>query len=154
MKEEIFNNLDDSVNVLECYTIFKNDENIYYGLSVRKKLHISNPSWAQFEWDESENCPGKCLLYVDLSNVKYKANSTVKYDSDVHVIIQSLSSSIVSDANNIKIAQRSSLFKTHPYYCVSVHTISKPAFVIPDVGNKNNDQYIYVFPRNDWKSNF
>ena len=105
---------------------------------------MSNPSWAQFEWDESDNCPGKCLMYIDLSKVKYKPNATVKYELDIHVIIQSLSSSIVSDANNIKIAQRSSLFKTHPYYCISVHTISNPAFVIPDIGNKSNEQYIYI----------
>lgn len=151
MSDEIFEYLDESTNSLNCFTIYKNDKNIYYGLPVRKRIQITNPSWAQFEWDESENCPGKCLMFVDLSNVRYKENAPVTYEPDIHVIIQSLSSSIVSDANNIKIAHRSSLFKVHPYYCVSVHTISKPAFVIPDIGNDNNEQYLYVFPRQIWK---
>lgn len=154
IEKEIFHHLDDATISLDCYTVYKVNGVIYYGIPIRKITSIINPSWAQFEWDESDNCPGKCIMYVDLSKVRYKPHSKVNYEPDLHVIIQSLSSSITFDANNIKIAHRSSLYKTTPYYCVSVHTISKPAFVIPDIGSSNTEHFLYVFPRYNWVCNF
>ena len=154
INDQIFSNLDDSISVLQCYNIYKKNGIIYYGCPVRKRMSEQNPSWAQFEWDEGDNCAGKCLMFIDLSQAKYKPNAQIIYDLDMHVIIQSLQSSISPDANAIKIAQRSSIYKLQRYYCVSVDTISEPAFVIPDIGNTSHDQFLYVFPRVHWKYNF
>lgn len=154
IQDHIFSNLDESTTILQCYNIFKKNGVLYYGCPIRKRLNPQNSSWAQFEWDEGDNCAGKCLLFIDLSKAKYKPNARTIYESDMHVIIQSLHASINPDANTIKIAQRSTLYKPQPYYCISVDTISEPAFVIPDIGNSSRDQFLYVFPRNHWKNNF
>ena len=155
VRDHIFSVLDESVTTLVCFNVFKTEGRIiYYGSPVKSQSSFHNSSWAQFEWDESDNCPGKCILFVDLTSAKYKQNAEITYEPDMHVIIQSLQSSFSHSANNIKIAHKTSLYKTHPFYCVSVHTISNPAFVIPDLGNSVNDQFIYVFPRHSWKLNF
>ena len=154
IEDNIFAVLDDSIYVLKCYTINKRNGNIYYGSSIIKHNKNRNPSWAQIQWDEGDNCPGKCVLCIDLSKVKYKKDTKNIFEADVNVIIQSLKSSVSFDANNINIVHKCSLFKTISFYCVSVESISEPAFVIPDIGTNNNDNYLYVNPRDTWKNNF
>jgi len=127
---------------------------IYYGSPIFEKTYNRNPSWAQFQWDEGGKCPGKCLLFIDLSNVKYKIDAITKFDPDINVIIQSLNSSIYYDANDVKILHKSTLFRATPFYCVSVESIAEAAFVIPDISNKNKDNFLYLYPRDTWKNNF
>ena len=154
IKDNIFAVLDESIDVLKCYTIYKRNGNIYYGSSIIKHNKIRNPSWAQIQWDDGDNCPGKCVLYIDLSKVKYKKDTKTIFEADVNVIIQSLKSSVSFDANNINIVHKCSLFKTFSFYCVSVESISAPSFVIPDIGSKYNDNYLYVYRHDTWKNNF
>ena len=146
--------IDDNIHSITCYSTYKRDGFIFYGLSRDQKAVRVNPSWAQFQWDSSDDTPGKCLLFVDLENVRYK-DKKYEYEQELHVIIQSLNKTpIGTDENNIKIAEKCTLYKKPSFYCVSVNTIANSAFVIPDIGSDKKDDFIYVYPRDNWKNNF
>lgn len=147
--------LKDTYLHIKCYSTYKRDGIIFYGFSRDQNTRRNNQSWAIFKWcigeDIFDYVPGKCLLFIDMKDLEYKIDDQV-YEPEVHVIIESLQKPPkVSDGNNVKIAEKVSIDQKYHYYCVSVNTIHDSAFVIPDVGNSNTDQYLYVYPRDNWK---
>ena len=143
---------------IRCYSTYKRHGIIFYGCTRNHNALRSNSSWAKFIWntDKNENIhvPGKCIVFLDLSNITYNHNDPI-YASELHVVIKSLQKSIGDrNANSVQQLAKSASFTSNPkYYIVSVNTIYDQAFVVPDIGNDDNS-VLYVYPRDNWKELF
>ena len=143
---------------IRCYSTYKRHGIIFYGCTRNHNALRSNSSWAQFIWNTNKNeniyVPGKCIVFLDLSNITYNHNDPI-YASELHVVIKSLQKSIGDrNANSVQQLAKSASFTSNPkYYIVSVNTIYDQAFVVPDIGNDDNT-VLYVYPRDNWKELF
>ena len=159
LQQEIISHIDDNIQSIKCFSTYKRDGIIFYGYPRELTTGRSNTSWARFKWqlknNETSYVPGKCLLFIDLQGVTYKSTSP-KYADELHVVIQSLEKDPTSHMDSVKqeIASKAKLFKNPEFYCVSVNTIYDSSFVIPDIGNRENDQFLYVHSREHWKTKF
>ena len=143
---------------LSCYSRYKRDGNIFYGCSRDNFQKRQNPSWAKFKWILEDNnvthVPGKCICFIDMKDAKFRNNDAL-FPSELHVVIQSLlEEPKLRKHNKPKIAERVLLSTIPKYYIVSVNTISGTAFVIPDKTEEKPNQYLYLYPRREWKNKF
>ena len=159
LQQEIISTIDDNIQSIKCFSTYKRNGLIFYGYARESTSNKANTSWARFKWQLKNNetgyIPGKCLLFIDLQGVTYKSNYP-KFADELHVVIQSLEKDPTSHKNstNYEIATKASLFKNPYFYCVSVNTICDSSFVIPDIGNEDPDQFLYIHSRDDWKTKF
>ena len=89
-----------------------------------------------------------------MREVRFENNDAL-FPSELHVVIQSLTGEPKLQAENKpRIADCMFLTDKPKYYIVSVNTISETAFVIPDKTEENPNQYLYLYPRREWKDKF
>jgi len=153
----------DSVKEIQCYSTYRRNDHIFYGCPRDDKAKRLNSSWALFSWDMdngvTSDIPGRCVVFLDLSNVKYKENASDRFEMGMCVVIksfQSVPSGNMTNAVKKNVAEISSLTLDSEYYCVPVDTISDTAFVVPNFEGIETDKHsmIYVYPREEWKNNF
>ena len=158
LENNLGSKLENSNTLLNCYSTYKRDGNIFYGCSRDNYLQRQNPSWAIFKWINNNNIetyvPGKCICFIDMREVRFENNDAL-FPSELHVVIQSLTGEPKLQAENKpRIADRMFLTDKPKYYIVSVNTISETAFVITDKTEENPNQYLYLYPRREWKDKF
>ena len=165
LRESIFYLLDTSESghggsshiVLPCFTnMIRNG--IFFRALSRDKIHY--PGWAMIQWSHPVDgsvsyCPGKIIMFLDFSKMKFHPNHRGVYTRELYVVIQSLTScpteSRASSSKKHICTSGTIEHNNHGYYCVSVDTIFDTAFVIPDFGNMNERKVLYVFPRKDYE---
>ena len=109
-------------------------------------------SWAQFLWqfndDREDVVPGLCLLFIDLQNVMYKDTCKIenKYENKINVLIQSLSKKTSEQNNNL--VEKCTMIEG--LFLISVNTIHDACFIIPDVGNMDENNVLYINSRQTW----
>ena len=120
-----------------------------------------NSSWGSFSWstdnEETSHVPGRCVFFLNLSNMKYKGKITDIFDMGMHVVIKSFKSVPRGNIHGKKnIAEVCLLSSDSDYYCVPVDTIYDTAFVIPNFeeNETSEESMIFVYPRDEWKDNF
>ena len=154
IKTHIFEKL--TVDHLPCYSIYKRKNLIFYGETTKKRKNITNLSWAQFLWQFDDGredvVPGLCLLFIDLCNVSYKETCELedRYENEIYVLIQSLSKKPPDNPGNL--AQPCSVLEG--YFLVSVDTIHDACYIIPDIGNVDTKNLLYINSRTTWAENF
>ena len=150
IKSHIFDKL--AMNHVKCYSAYKRDNLIFYGEPVRKHKNITNLSWAHFLWQFNDGredvVPGQCLLFIDLQNVTYKDTCKIenRYENEIYVLIQSLSEKPSVENNNL--VQKCTMIEG--LFLVSVNTIHDACFIIPDVGNTDENIVLYINSRQTW----
>ena len=161
VQKHIFEKLDDSIKEIECYSTYRRDDHIFYGCPRDDKSKRMNSSWGLFSWstdnEETSHVPGRCVFFLDLSNVKYKKAINDRFDMGMHVVIKSFKSVPRGNIHGKKNIAEVCLLSSDPdYYCVPVDTIYDTAFVIPNFeeNETSEESMIYVYPRDEWKTNF
>ena len=161
--DHIFEKFQDTVKEIQCFSTYRRDDHIFYGCPRDDKAKRLNSSWGLFCWamdnGATSNIPGRCVVFLDLSNVKYKENVRDRFEMVMHVVIKSFQSVPRGNKMNAihkNVAEICSLTSDPEYYCVPVDTIFDTAFVLPNFTKNQADQQsmIYVYPRDEWKNNF
>jgi hypothetical protein len=143
---------------IPCYTSVIRKGLAFRSVSRDKK---NFPGWAIFQYEDEKGgfypVPGKLITFIDISKCEFKDEYSDKYaQKDMHVIIESLTempkekvlpNRHSSLCKNVEII--SSKQKGPHIWCVSINTILDVAYIIPDLGNKNTNKYLYVFPRHE-----
>ena len=106
----------------------------------------------QFNDGREDVVLGLCLLFIDLCNVSYKETCEVedRYENEIYVLIQSLSKKPPDNPGNL--AQPCSVLEG--YFLVSVDTIHDACYIIPDIGNMDTKNLLYINSRTTWAENF
>ena len=114
------------------------------------------PGWAMFQWIGSANgetvlCPGKILLFFDLTKVQFKAEYANQYQAPgLYTVIHSLERTPVEvyKHGHISICNRGMLETgKFQYRIVSESTIYNSCFIVPNFGSSGGNSVLYVFPR-------
>ena len=106
----------------------------------------------QFDDGREHVVPGLCLLFIDLCNVSYKETCELenKYENEIYVLIESLSKKPPDNAGNV--AQAYSVLEQN--FLISVDTIHDTCYIIPDIGNVDTKNLLYINSRTTWAENF
>ena len=153
-KTKLFYLIEDNAAIvyLPCYTTLTREGLSFRGLSREKSNHAG---WAMFQWFSPNNlsilCPGKILTFIDFSTVTFKTSAVDVYSkNELHVILHSLTKvpqDMYGHGHSSICAKATLENKDYMYHCVSINTIYDSTFLIPNIGDKDLSNVLYVFPR-------
>ena len=138
---------------LPCFTTLVREGISFRGLS---RDAPNFPGWAMFQWrlsnDSTTEVPAKILVFLDFSNVNFKLDHVRDYvKNELHVIIHSLSTTPTDTYGGFTMSPicKSTLLESTNllYHCVSINTIYDSTCVIPNLGNRDPFNVLYVYPR-------
>ena len=91
---------------------------------------------------------GPCLLFIDLQNVTYKDTCKIenRYENKIYVLIQSLSKKPSEENNNL--VQKCTMIEE--LFSICVNMIHDACFIIPDIGNTDENIVLHINSRRTW----
>ena len=156
VKKYIFSLIEDSDTqdqYITCYSHVIRDGITFRGYSPNSVVY---PGWAMFQWigsadGETVLCPGKILLFLDLTKVQFKRAYANQYRAPgLYTVIHSLEKTPVEvyKHGHISICNRGMLETCKfQYRIVSESTIYNSCFIVPNFGAKEGNSVLYIFPR-------
>ena len=154
IKNYVFEQL--TVDHIPCYSIYKRKILIFYGETPKKRKNFTNLSWVQLLWQfddvREDIIPGPCLLFIDLCNVNYKEIRKLhnRYENKINALVQSWRKKSPNNLGNL--VQPCPVLEG--YFLVSVDTIHDDCYIIPDIGNVDTTNLLYINSRTTWAENF